>query len=57
MLSFTIPEVWHTPSTCSGTDRHLVGDSASHSPGKEVVTTRTVGMLLRIKELQVKGQQ
>lgn len=57
MLSFIIPELWHTPSTCPGTDRHQVGDNASQSPGKDGVTTRTAGMELRSQELQGKGQQ
>lgn len=57
MLSSMIPELWHTPSTCPGTDRDQVGDNASQSPGKEGLTTRTTGMQLRSQELQVKGQQ
>lgn len=57
MLSFLIPELWHTPFTCPGTDKHQVGDNTSQSPGKEGVITRTAGTQLGSQELQVKGQE
>lgn len=49
MLSLMIPELWHTPSTCPGTDRHQVGDNASQSPGKEGVTTGLQGCSSEVK--------
>lgn len=53
MLSFTIPELWHTPSTCSGIDRHHMGDSASQSPGKRAAT-RTAGCSTEVKSYKSK---